>query len=128
MSQPGLYPAILPAVPAGSPFTVKLSLLPYILRHYRAQLLMFVPVGVLMIVGSILLHQSGESTVYVRKYGIGEVPAPLVVWAGIALGVFLVVSPFATAIRQLAVGPAIGADKNGVYIRPSLDLKRTQFL
>jgi hypothetical protein len=128
MSQPGLHPAILPAMPAGSPFTVKLRLLPYVLRHSRAQLLMFVPFGVLMIVGSVVLHNSGQTTVYVRKYGIGEVPATPIVWGGIALGIWLLIGPFVTAIRQLAAGPAIGVDKTGVYIRPSLDMKRTQFL
>ena len=119
---------ILPAVPAGTPFTVSVRLIPHVLRNCRAQLVLATLTAALMTLGGVVLLTSGESTVYVRKYGIGEVPAAPIVWLAFAVALVSLASPFFTAFRQLSAGPAIGADKDGVYVRPSLDPKRTLFL
>jgi hypothetical protein len=126
MSQPLSPPAILPAIPEGLPFLVRLKPTAHVLRHLRIQLAIFVPFGILLCVAGIYMLTSGEKTVHSDRYG--DLPAPLMGWLAIALGIFCAVGMAVESMLKAGKGPAVGADRNGVYIRPGLDKKRTVFL
>lgn len=126
MSQPTPAPAILPAIPEELPFLVRLQPTAHVLRHLRLALAIFVPFGILMCVLGISLLTSGEETVHSDRYG--DLPAPLMGWLLIALGLFCAAGPAVESMLKAGKGPALGADRNGVYLRPHLDKKRALFL
>lgn len=114
--------------PETLPYTVHVRLVPHLLKHCLAQLLVFVPVGLGMAVLGAMLAISGPETVYVKRFGVGEVPGPVVGWLCCALGLFVMIGFALGTVRQVNAGPALGATKDGVYLRPALDAKRHLFL
>ncbi len=114
-------PSICAAVPEDRPFVLYLKPFAHLMRHGRVELGLMVPFGLLLTVGGLWMLGSGETTYESTRYG--EIPAPLVNWGAIAVGLYLmVIYPIILARRSR--GPVLAADTGGLFIRPNLEPKR----
>jgi hypothetical protein len=119
-------PSIRLSFPAELPVRVRLSRWSYLLRHRRSDLGLSVVIGLGLLAGGVWLVTSPDQTVHSERYG--DMDGHLVGWLSVAISLFLLIYSPVSAARLLGDGVVLGADRDGVYLRPNLVKGRVLFL
>ncbi|HCT77560.1 MAG TPA: hypothetical protein DGT23_13400 [Micromonosporaceae bacterium] len=107
-------------------FRLRLNPLQHLLSHGKIELALYLPFGALMVwIGGYLLGVD-DPTLHSDRYG--DLPTPVIAWGCLALGLFLLVGGPALVAMQARHSVVLAADRDGIFIRPNLDKKRTLHL
>jgi len=119
-------PAIASSAPADLAVRVRLSFWAYLFGHRRNEAVLSLVVGLGMAVGGVWLVTAPDQTLHSSRYG--DMDGHLVGWSCLAIGLFVLLWQPIAVRRQLGDGFSVGADRNGIYLRPNLDKTRVLFL
>jgi hypothetical protein len=114
------------SVPENLPFVLEVDPVRHLLRHGGAEFVLSLLVGAAMLgLGGWLLGVA-DPTVHSTRYG--DVPTPWVAWASMGIGVYLLIGVPITIMSRGRGRPVLGADRQGLHLRPNLDPKRALYL